>query len=271
MEDPNTGRPPAWCVPDGSFRETLADGGIHIWRAGLDRSPETVSILLSRLPACERERALRFRFPLHRGRFVLARSILRRILNFYLGTDPGEIHLSVNRYGKPRLDPKQHRSELRFNLSHSHGLALYIVSEGREVGIDVEYPDRSRTPEKIARRFFSPAEADIIESLPEKLRRSAFFSCWTRKEAFVKAMGAGLSVPLGDFTVTVRPEDPPKVLCTAWDDTGPSKWTLMDIDPGGGYAAAAAVAGTIGPVRYFSEDFDFCSLIRRRSRKGANV
>ena len=268
--DPRTGQPPKWCAPEASpeaspqdaspgsaLREALGCGGIHVWRAGLDRSPEIVALLLNRLPVCERERALRFRFSLHQGRFVLARSILRRILSFYLDTDPWEIRLSTSRHGKPRIDPGMHRGDIRFNLSHSRDLALYIVAEGREVGIDVEYPDRGGAPEKIARRFFSPAEADRLESLPENHRISAFFSCWTRKEAFVKAMGAGLSVPLSDFTVTVRPEDPPEVLYTAWDDIGPSKWTLMDIDPGGGYAAAAAVAGTVGPVRYFSADFDF--------------
>jgi len=255
--DSRTGQSPKWCAPEGFLRETLADGGIHVWRAGLDRSPETIAFLLNGLPAFERERAHCFRFALHRGRFVVARSVLRRILGFYLGADPREINLSANRHGKPCLDPGMHRGDLRFNLSHSHGLALYIIAEGREVGIDVEYPERTCTPEKIARRFFSPAEAEILEGLPEARRRSAFFSCWTRKEAFVKAMGAGLSVPLGDFTVTLRPGDAPKLLYTAWDDTGPSKWTLMDIDPGGGYAAAAAVSGTIGPVRYFSADFDF--------------
>jgi len=259
--DPRTGQSPKWCAPEDfsqdALREALGCGGIHIWRAGLDRPPETVALLLNRLPVCERGRALRFRFSLHQGRFVLARSILRRILSFYLDTDPWEIRLSTSRHGKPRIDPGMHRCDIRFNLSHSRDLALYIVAEGREVGIDVEYPDRGGAPEKIARRFFSPAEADRLESLPENHRISAFFSCWTRKEAFVKAMGAGLSVPLSDFTVTVRPEDSPKVLYTAWDDIGPSKWTLMDIDPGGGYAAAAAVAGTVGPVRYFSADFDF--------------
>jgi 4'-phosphopantetheinyl transferase len=132
---------------------------------------------------------------------------------------------------------------LRFNLAHCQGLALYAIAWGREVGVDLEYIRENLADQRIAERFFSPAEVETLRSLPEGVQREAFFHCWTRKEAFVKARGEGLSFPLDQFDVSLAPGEPAALLRTLGDPEEAARWSLRELFPGPGFVAAVAAAG----------------------------
>jgi len=205
---------------------------VHVWRAWLDVSAGLLGQLEASLSPDERERAARFRFVKDRDRFVAARGILRDILARYLGANAAALRFRYEAAGKPALADS---SELRFNASHSHGLALYAVATERDVGIDIELIRPRVAEEKIAERFFRPAEAASLRTLPKEKQAEAFFRIWTRKEAYIKAVGTGLSMPLDSF-------DPAEV----------PGWEVRDLDPDPRYRAALAVEGEGWSVREFA-------------------
>jgi 4'-phosphopantetheinyl transferase len=176
---------------------------VHVWSAQLPaRGLDELQKLLS---VDELERAAHFRFAEHRESFISRRSILRILLAGYLDAAPNAISFSYNEFGKPRLAAPGQEPEISFNLSHSRELLRIAIGLDRELGIDVERADEAVPVESIARNFFSSAEIAALESMPDPLRRAAFFSCWTRKEAYIKARGLGLSLPLKSFDVSVEP------------------------------------------------------------------
>jgi 4'-phosphopantetheinyl transferase len=229
---------PAFCVPP-ALPWSLGEAEVHVWLANLDRSLGQLSKLGSMLSAEEQVRANRFRFEKHRNRYIAARAVLRSLLAAYLEIDATAVQLSYNAHGKPDLaDPAD---DLRFNLAHSSVLALYGITRGRNIGIDVERIRPELAAEDIARRFFAPEEVAALSLLPEELRMKAFFKCWTRKEAFVKARGLGLSMPLDHFVVSLHPGETPALLSVKDDEQMPSRWAICELDPEEGYAAALAV------------------------------
>ena len=167
---------------------------MHVWRASLNLPASQIERLGQTLSTDEWSRANRFAFQKDRDHFVAARGILRAILGHYLDEAPNRLRFSYNPFGRPALAGEP--EGLRFNVSHSHGRALIAVTGGRSVGVDVERIRPDVTYEQLARRFFSPREVAALLALPENLRRKAFFTCWTCKEAYVKARGEGLSIPL---------------------------------------------------------------------------
>jgi 4'-phosphopantetheinyl transferase len=210
---------------------------LHVWRASLDRSAEVVESLERVLGRDERERADRFRFEHHRARYVVGRALLRGLLGRYLGTRPEDIEFSYGEHGKPFLACPGPW----FNLAHSGPVAMFAFSSTAEVGIDVELADADFASGRIAERFFAPSEVQRLRSLPMALQPRAFLECWTRKEAFIKARGEGLSLPLDSFAVTLGPSEPAAVLRTAWSDEEPMQWSMADLsDPGGQSIAAVA-------------------------------
>jgi 4'-phosphopantetheinyl transferase len=152
-------------------------------------------------------------------------------------------------YGKPALASGQ---DLRFNLSHSKEVALLGVTRNAELGVDVEHIRADFATEDIARRFFSRAEVEVFNALPVEEQVAAFFRCWTRKEAYIKAIGKGLSQPLDKFDVALAPGVPPALLQAEDDDA--SRWALSDIDVGKGYAGALVVERPVAEVRFFRQD-----------------
>lgn len=215
---------------------------VHVWRASLDQAVPRVGALLETLQPDERERAARFRFEDDRNRFIAARGILRDILARALGSTPGAVRFVYGPWGKPALaEPAP--GDLQFNLSHSGGLALYALTCGRAVGIDVERIRPEVMREGIARRFFSPREVAALERLPEAERCAGFFRCWTRKEAYVKATGRGLLLPLDSFDVSLAPGEPAALLGTRPDPAEACRWSLMHLEPGNGWVGALAVEG----------------------------
>ncbi|MDQ2884495.1 MAG: 4'-phosphopantetheinyl transferase superfamily protein [Chloroflexota bacterium] len=226
-----------WTVP--LHHPELASDEVHVWRACLDRPDEEVQALERTLTPDERTRAARYRFLKDRMHFTVARGMLRTLLGRYLLQQPSELQFRYNQYGKPLLE----EDAPTFNVSHSHGMALFAFTRGREVGVDIEYmlPDRAEL--SIARRFFSPYEVAALQAVPAAQQTRAFFSCWTRKEAYVKTRGLGLSLDLNLFDVSLAPGTPAALLNIREPGQRLSDWSLWNLEPGDGYAAALAVKG----------------------------
>jgi 4'-phosphopantetheinyl transferase len=242
-------QPSLWSIPAGEVR--LAASDLHVWRANLNQSESTIEELSGHLTNDERSRAKRFYFQKDHRHFIVARGILRVILSRYLSIEPERLCFSYNEYGKPALGADYERCGIRFNLSHADGLALFAVTEGREVGIDLEKIRPDFATSEIAERFFSSEEVQMLRTLPDYLQEEAFFNCWTRKEAYVKARGQGLSVPLDQFEVSLTPGQPASLLKTHWDTEEASLWSLRELHPGPGYVAAVAAQGTDWQVKYW--------------------
>src|SRR3954447_5184073 len=174
----------------------------------LDAGRADLGRLAAALSADERDRARRFRLERDRRRYVARRGRLRELLSDYLGLAPPRVRLRTGPFGKPRVA----EGEPRFSLSHSHGIALYAIARGLEVGCDIERRDGRLAEQEGADRFFAPPEADALRSLPPHQHAEGFFNCWTRKEAYVKARGLGLSLPLASFAVSLAPSEPAALL-----------------------------------------------------------
>jgi 4'-phosphopantetheinyl transferase len=214
---------------------------LHVWETSLERPPSEVQTLHGLLAADERARAARFRFERDRSHYIVGRGVLRRLLERYTGVPAGDVEIVYGPNGKPMLRD----GTLWFNVTHSGPVALYAFTTRAEVGVDVELDDVLRpgfARERIAERFFSPDEVRTLRSLPEPLQARAFLTCWTRKEAFIKARGDGLSLPLDSFDVTLGDGSPAALLRTAWSEDEPGHWQLKDLsEPERGYIAALAI------------------------------
>jgi len=230
-----------WRLPSQPL--TLPDDRVHVWRAFLDAPAWYKQDLYQTLAEDERARAARFHFDKDRNHYIVARGVLRAILGGYLAVQSRQLHFEYTTHGKPSLPSEFGGGRLRFNLSHSHGLALYAMTWGRELGIDVEYLRADFAGEDIAERFFSRQEVAALRTLDPALHVEAFFNCWTRKEAYIKAIGEGLSMPLDRFDVSLIPGEPARLLHTQGDPLEASRWTMQALFPGDGYAAAVIVAG----------------------------
>lgn len=231
----------AWSHP--SDVGTLADEEVHIWRVSVSQARSSVTHLSRLLDEEESKRAARFHFERDRVRFIVARAGLRMILGQYLKIDPAGIEFSYSAYGKPALSRAHPDSVLKFNLAHSHDLALYAFSPKRELGIDVEHMRPEVAGDDIAERFFAAAEVDALRRFSAERRMEAFFNCWTRKEAYIKARGEGLTFPLGDFVVSMAPGEPAGLLTVRGAPQEAARWSLQELNAGEGYAAAVAVEG----------------------------
>jgi len=237
-----TGEPQEWKTPTGPA--VLGGGEVHVWAAPLDPPEEQVRRLAALLAPDESARAERFRFERDRRRFTVARGVLRTLLAGYLETDPRRVAFRYGSHGKPVLDGgAAGEHEVRFNVSHSGEMALFAFSRGRELGVDVEEVRPMEDGLDIAERFFSEAEVAVFRSLPAEVRDDAFFNCWTRKEAYIKAVGEGLSFPLHVFDVSLVPGEPACLLASR-DPRQAERWSLRGLpDPARGYRAAIVVEG----------------------------
>ena len=223
---------------------TLEETEVHVWRAKLDSEDDPLEELLATLTPDERSRADRFHFPRDRRRFIAGRGVLRNILGRYVDCPPSDLRFTYGATGKPSLAFSSHGPGIRFNLAHSHDLALYSVTRGREVGIDLELVQPRLADEKSAEGVYSTDEISLLKTLPLEFRVKAFFNGWTRKEAYIKATGKGFSVPTDSFDVSLGPGEPAIFLRGV--DAG---WSLKDIDAGREYAAAVAAEGNDWCIR----------------------
>lgn len=229
----------------------LIAGEVHIWRAYLNPDHSTVRTFWKLLSADEQQRAKQYYSQRDREHFVVARGVLRKILSLYVNVSPGQIRFSSNSYGKPSLCHESGDQALRFNLTHSHGIALYAITRGCELGVDIEFMREDLARLEVAEQFFSPAEVSMLRACPHDSRTAAFFACWTRKEAYIKARGEGLSYPLHRFTVSLIPEEPASLLSTYDNPQEASRWALVELFPEQDYRAALAVEGDCPILHYW--------------------
>ena len=240
---------PLWNAPSTQLLLSMND--VHIWRAGIDLPSKRVQEFKGSLSTEERIKADRFRFEQDKSRFIAARGILRRILACYLGVDPGTIRLCYEKDGKPRLQNAFGKTGIQFNLSHSEGLAFYVFAEGHEVGVDVEYMREISEMEQIVEQFFSVTERVFFGTLPTSEKQETFFNWWTRKEAFTKATGEGLSYPLDRFDVSAGPGKSVGLLTILGDTKEASRWSMWDVRPAEQFAGAVVVEGEGWDVQYW--------------------
>jgi 4'-phosphopantetheinyl transferase len=221
----------------------LANHEVHVWRASLELPPAQVQQLRGSLTDEDLERANRFAFEIDRQRFIAARGILRSILSRYLNIYPSHLRFYYNQYGKPFLASEFGSYLLNFNLSHSGRMALYAITRNMEIGVDIERVDSDFGYEEIAKRFFSVNEVAILRTIPTEKKLEAFYHYWTCKEAYIKAHGKGLSLPLDSFDISFALWEPPVLLITNDALQEHSLWTVLDLEPGPGYMGTLAVKG----------------------------
>lgn len=232
----------AWTPPPDSL--SLQSHRVDVWRIHLASIvPHDAS-----LSEDELQRASRFHFEKDRSHYIIARVSLRGILSRYLQCDPRGLKFSANEYGKPFLP--DHKME--FNLSHSGDFALIAVARGRKVGVDVELIREDVELENLAARYFSPREVSEFMALSPEQRTLGFFNCWTRKEAYIKAQGRGLSLPLDGFDVSLSPNEPAILRATRPDAHEAPRWRLTSLDVHSGYAGAVAAQGKELDLRYWN-------------------
>jgi 4'-phosphopantetheinyl transferase len=213
---------------------------IDVWRVRLDE-PQNESAENNVLSPDEIARATLFHFEKDRARFRRCRFALRTLLSDYLAIPASEILIEYLESGKPQLAAKQNLRSLQFNVSHSADLALIAFGSEHRLGVDIEKVRADVDTSALASRFFSPHERDALQSLPDHLRLDGFFACWTRKEAFLKATGDGLSFPLADFSVTPDPDRDPRLEELQGDVATGERWFLSDLRGIEGFRAALAV------------------------------
>src|SRR5215472_6037460 len=215
---------------------TLSDGEIQVWSIALELSVEASSSLYELLSEQERSRAATFVCQSDQRRFIATRGLLRQLLSVYLQHDASELLISSNAFGKPELCSQgEAPGEIRFNYSHSDSLAVFAFARGRRVGVDVERVEADVADDSIAERFFCPGELSALRALPKARQSTAFFKCWNRKEAYVKARGEGFSIPLESFNVSSD-------RIAAQADCR-SRWSVFSFEPLPGYMAAVAGEG----------------------------
>jgi 4'-phosphopantetheinyl transferase len=219
----------------------LPDNEVHVWRADLRPPADGLTAYAAILSDDERQRAGRFHFAQHRDRFIVARGILRCLLGAYLQQAPEGLRFVYGPQGKPALEPS---GDLRFNLAHSHELALYAFTHQREIGVDVEYTARKAATVQVAERFFAAEEVAAFRSVTAAHQRQAFFNGWTRKEAFLKARGEGITVSLSSFAVSLVPDQPAQLLWVQDEPREAARWRLAVVEPGPEYQGALCVEGT---------------------------
>jgi 4'-phosphopantetheinyl transferase len=222
---------------------------VQVWTETLDRDEGVRARWESVLSLDEKARADRFHFAKDRNRFIVGRGLLRELLGKHLHQKPAGLEFSYSHYGKPALSGANSSSRLSFNLAHSAGLAVYSVAKERNLGIDVELIKPESAGEDIARRYFSTREVVDLMALPPEQRIEAFFHCWTRKEAYLKATGMGLQTPLASFSVSFAPGQPAQFL-----EGVEARWNLASFQPDGRYAAAVVYDGVPCPIQYFPTD-----------------
>lgn len=225
-----------WRSPQAKI--TLSRSEVHVWRVQLDPTVSRLQKLVSTLSAEEIKKADRFHSNIDRLRSLQSRGVLRDILGRYTQIKPSAIRLTKNSYDRPHLTP---RNDLDFNVSHSSNLILIAIARERSVGVDIERLRSVANADGVAQQFFSGPENDFLQALPLAERQRAFFQCWTRKEAYVKALGTGLSTPLNEFTVSLANKDTPSLVINNADEFA---WHVRELDAGDNYVAALAVETT---------------------------
>lgn len=233
---------PTWTVPPTSL--TLFNQQVHVWRASFHQLDALYESLEEVISVDEKAKARRYRFENNRREYITARGFLRFLLGSYAKQNPQDLKFLYNPFGKPSLYTSPQSQRITFNLSHAHGFVVYAFSINREVGIDIERIRPEAAHDGVAERFFSQEEVRTLRTLPSHAQPQGFFNCWTRKEAYIKARGEGLSIPLNQFDVSLIPGQPARLIESRVDPEDTNKWSLCALPMGTQYAAALAVEGS---------------------------
>jgi 4'-phosphopantetheinyl transferase len=247
---------PEWALPPS--QPVLDAGDVHVWRVSLHAPSAQAQKLHWLLTDDEMSRAQRFYFSRDRDNFVVVRGLLRVLLGAYLQIPPQAIRFQYSARGKPALVSNQTDPALNFNLSHSHKLALLAFTYNRAIGIDLEYIRPEIAREQIAERYFSAQETETLRALPDNLQPMAFFNCWTRKEAFIKATGEGLARPLDQFSMSLTPGEPARLLHIQGEPQEPSTWLVQELDAGLDYRAVLAVKKPVRQLYCWKNPLSAC-------------
>jgi 4'-phosphopantetheinyl transferase len=247
-----------WLVPSAHVK--LVPGEIHLWLASLQLNSASMQRMWRTLDGDERTRALRFHFAKDRCDFTAARGILRDILSRYLGRPSSKLRFQYGESGKPELRARTGEEKLNFNTSHSHGLAVYAVTRGAEVGVDLEKVRPAMLRDSIPERFFSATEATELRSLPRRLQPRSFFQTWTQKEALAKAQGQGLASLL-----EISPGRDSRIDPTIPIYSDSLSWTTLPLSPAPGYIGAIASNHEISRLRFWRwQEADVCEARNAR-------
>jgi 4'-phosphopantetheinyl transferase len=226
-----------WAVP--SPLPVLGKAEVHVWAFALSPVATSLETLNAKLSPEERERAQRFRFERHRNRFIAGRGQLRMLLGHYLNREADTLRFDSSERGKPFLNTTSHTERVEFNLAHSDDLGLLAVTKAGPIGVDVERIRPMRDADELVARFFSERENERFQKLPEPDKESAFFNLWTRKEAWLKATGEGISRLLKEVEVSFVPGEPARFLKVPAQDYGIT-WHVYELQPGPGFTGALA-------------------------------
>jgi 4'-phosphopantetheinyl transferase len=229
----------------------LGPQDVHVWSTNLNPVSEQIVRLKEILSTDEQARAARFRFERDQNRFITGRGFLRTVLGRYLNQNPAEIKFNYTTRGKPTLDVLP-GAELHFNLSHSQDFALLAITKICPVGVDVEQIRTLRDADAIADRFFSERESSMLRALPPEQKPIGFFNLWTRKEAWLKATGEGISESLDKVEVSLLPDEPAKLLSLFGNSNAVTEWTLADLNPASGYKGALALPSTNVEMKFWA-------------------
>jgi len=232
-----------WPLPPDAIR--IESGQVHLWATGMNDFADQAPALAVLLAPEEQVRAARFKFAEDRNRFVIRQGLLRLILGRYLRLLPSTIQFQQGRYGKPEVRTEAAGgAPLFFNTSHSSEIAVCAITSACPIGVDIERMREIPEIQNIARRFFLPRETRTLMALPADSRLRAFYSCWTRKEAFLKATGEGIAESLAKVEVTLAPDDMPGVVSVAGDLRASEPWQLQPFSPASGYLGCVAYRNT---------------------------
>lgn len=232
--------------PPGRPSPALGPDQVRVWLADLARPPLPAERLTAHLAEEERRRADRFRFEVHRRRFAIGRGLLREMLGRILEVEPAALSFDYGAKGKPSLSlalgsDSAPAGALRFSLSHSRNAVLLAATWNRELGVDVEALRELANAAGLVERFFAPREREVFDSLAASLRTVGFFTGWTRKEAYVKARGDGLSLPTTAFEVDLVPGSAGRLVDFPREPDEIGRWTLIGLEPAAGFLGALAV------------------------------
>lgn len=236
-------------VPLGTV--SLLPQEVHIWRTSLEAPTHVLEDLKVHLNVDELQKAGRFYFERDRRRYIVAHGVLRILLAHYLQQSPAALQFHANAYGKPALAALQIQPPLQFNLSHSQEMALFAFVFEREIGVDIEYMRTNIEFNELARYSFSAHEYAAWSALPVEQQLQGFYHCWTRKEAYIKARGLGLSLKLNLFDVSLRPGEPAALLASREDPAEAARWSIYSLLPNPGYMGALVVEGQGWTLRTF--------------------
>jgi 4'-phosphopantetheinyl transferase len=234
--------------------EEHLNGGIHIWTASLEQDDKIISLLIRMLSGDEIDKAYSYRFQKDTRNQIASRGILRSILGFYLSVDPRDLKFEYGKNGKPYLTTSSSDKQILFNVSHSGNRVVYAFSENHEIGIDIEIIREIPEISLIADKYFSKYEIGILNSLPAGSHKEAFFNCWTRKEAFIKASGDGFLKPLDAFDVPFESSESEGILKIDGSRDEAELWTLKGFNAAPGYASAFAIKKIKTTEIYYSWD-----------------